>query len=77
MLPLCYLNRYLFRDGDSLGLHEEERGAILTEDKELHWQRLAKDMADVMRVLEMALSLNAESSSTQSALDAAYAKSIS
>ena len=25
VLPPCYLNRDLFRDGDSLGLHEEER----------------------------------------------------
>ena len=61
-MPPCYLNRNLFRDGDSLGRHEEERKAILTEDKELRQQHLAEDVAAVMRVLETALSLNNECS---------------
>ena len=55
-------------------MRTKEREAILTEDKKIHWNHLAKDVAAVMRVLEMALLLNDDSSSAQASLDTAEAK---
>ena len=42
-------------------MREEEREEILTEDKEVRWKHLIKDVAVVMRVLVINLLLNDES----------------
>ena len=44
MLPPCYLNCDIFSGESSLGVHEEERGEILSEDKETQWKNLSEDV---------------------------------
>ena len=74
VLPPCYLNRDLFSGERSLGMHEEEREEISSEDKEVRRKNLAEDVAVVMRMLETTLSLNDEAANSHASLDAAYAK---
>ena len=71
VLPPCYLNRGIFSGESSLGLHEEDKEAILSEDKETRWKNLLEDVAAVMRVLETALTLNDKVAGSQASLDKA------
>ena len=57
-----------------MGVYEEEREAILSEDKENHQKNLAEDVAAIMRMLETALSPDDEVASSQASLDVTYAK---
>ena len=74
VLPPCYLNRGSFSWENYLGLHEEEREATLSKDKETLRKNLSDDVAAVMRVLETTLMLNDEVAGSQAALDKAYAR---
>ena len=74
MLPPCYLNCDIFSGESSLGVHKEDRGAILSEDKETRRKNFLEDVTAVMRVLETALTLNDEVTGSQATLFKAYAK---
>ena len=72
VLPPCYLNRGSFSWENYLGLHEEEREATLSKDKETLRKNLSDDVAAVMRVLETPLMLNDEVAGAQAAFGIAY-----
>ena len=74
VLPPCYLNSDIFSGESSLGASEEEREAIMSEDKEVRRKNLEEDVAAVMRVLETALTLNDKAARSEASLDTEYAK---
>ena len=74
MLPPCYLNRDIFSEESSPGLHEEEREAIFSEDKETPRKNFSEDVAAVMRVLKMTLTMNDEVAESQVSLDKVFAR---
>ena len=74
VLPPFYLHSDIFSGESSLGVHKEEREAILFEDKEVVRKNLEEDVLAVMRILETTLTLNDEVTSSQASLDTTYAK---